>query len=119
MPLQLGRHAWLQTGLEAVTTNDLFITKLTGNYFTLFGPMFRVSVPIRRTPFVTYGEAGYYLYYLRTENLGFATELFVVSASLGVEWRLRRWAGIDLAYRFNPVVDGVNTDGVILELRLF
>ena len=105
-------------GLESVNASDHFLPFTGGNEFNLIGPGARVSYGVARArlrPFITFGLfAGR----IRSVSRNFDRTEFTPSGSIGVELKLSKSFSLVASYRISQEIQGINTDGFGLGLRI-
>jgi hypothetical protein len=117
-PRHIGNIA-LTGGVEIVGASDHFLPFQGGDYFNLLGPAFRVTTSKTYHGFQPYVTGGLFYGQLRSVQLGFDKSAFTPSASLGVDYKLTRNLSVSASYRVSQQINGFNTDGFGLFLRLF
>jgi hypothetical protein len=107
-------------GAQIMTTSDSLLPFVSNqNEFSLFGGGVRVQTPrtsLRPSPYI---GMGMYVGRLRSQKLGFDTTQVIPSGEFGIDFPIGRWVTLTAGYRMSQRIRGVNTDGWILNLRVF
>ena len=106
-------------GVEIVGASDHFLPFQGGDYFNLLGPSFRVTTTKTYHGFQPYVSGGLFYGQLRSVQLGFDKSDFTPSAAFGVDYKLTRNVSVSASYRVSQEINGFNTDGFGLFLRLY
>ncbi len=109
----------LTGGLESISASDHFFPFTGGNEFSLTGPSARLSANLaggRIRPYVT---AGLYAGRVRSVNLNFDRTQFTPGGSIGVIIPLGNYFSLQASYRVSQKINGVNTDGFGIDVKLF
>ena len=117
-PKHYGAFA-LTGGIESVSASDHFFPFTGGNEFSLTGPSARLSANFaggRIQPFIT---AGLYAGRVRSVNLNFDRTQFTPGGSVGVVIPLGKFFSLQASYRVSQKINGVNTDGFGIDVKLF
>lgn len=118
-PKHVGGVFSITGGIETVSASDHFFPFTGGNEFSLLGPSGRVTASLaggRLKPFVT---GGLFAGRVRSVNLGFDRTQFTPSASFGLEAPLGKYVSIQASYRITQKINGVDTSGFGIDVKLF
>jgi hypothetical protein len=113
------RGASLTGGFDWITADDKFFPFTGGSQFGLFGASLRLTNREEKIGIRPYATLGFYAGRLRSERLGFDVVRFTPSASVGFTWQFHKNMSLSGDYRISQRINGFNTDGFSLALRLF
>lgn len=106
-------------GIETMDARDHFFPFTGGNEFSLIGLSATLSTKHTKKGIFPFVSAGYFVAYLRSENLSISTTTLVPSMSFGIVVPIYKSIKLTASYRLTPDISGVNTNGFGISLRLF
>lgn len=109
----------LTGGVETVTVSDHILPFSGGNEYDLLGPGFRISTTRYVGHIQPFFSGGAFYGRLRSVNRGFDRSAFTPSMSFGIEYPISRDFTLSASYRLSQHINGVNTDGFGVSLRIF
>lgn len=118
-PKNIGGVFSITGGIESVSASDHFFPFTGGNEFSLLGPSGRVTANLaggRVKPFIT---GGLFAGRVRSVSLGFDRTQFTPSVSFGLEAPLGKYVSIQASYRVTQKINGVDTSGFGIDVKLF
>lgn len=106
-------------GFETMSASDHFLPFVGGgNQFNLFGGSVRLSTPRQQGKVRPYVTFGLFAARIRSESLNYDRLAFAPSGSVGLEYVISRDFSLVANYRITQKVQGVNTDGFAISLRV-
>ena len=106
-------------GVELIGASDHFFPFSGGDYFNLVGPSVRVTTSQDYHGIRPYVSAGAFYGQLRSTQLGFDRSAFTPSISFGADWKFSKALTLSASYRVSQEINGFNTDGFGLYLKIF
>ncbi len=118
-PKEIGSGVKFQWGGEWLSGGDKFLP-FTGsdNYFNLLGPSVRFSRDFKEGLIRPYVDFGLYYGQVRSQKLGFDRSAFTPSIALGVSFKIGRYFRLSTDYRLTQQINGVDTSGFAVNLRV-
>ncbi|MBC7527710.1 MAG: outer membrane beta-barrel protein [Chthonomonadaceae bacterium] len=118
-PITLGKDIKFQYGAEWLRTSDKFFPfSSSDNYFNLIGPSVRFYKDFSNDMIRPYVDFGLFYGQLRSEKLGFDRSAFTPSLALGVSVKLGRYLRLSGDYRLTQKINGIDTSGFGINLRV-
>ncbi len=106
-------------GVEFVQASDHILPFSGGNSFGLYGFSARFTLPTIQHGLRPYASAGVYYGTLNSSKLGFNSNAFIPSFAIGAEYKISRILTLALDYRISGQIQGVDTNGFSVVLRIF
>lgn len=108
----------LSGGAETLLLSDHFVPFTGGNEYDLLGASAMLSTPRGTRQPRFYVSAGLFYGRLRSVSLNFDKSDFIPSGSVGVEYPFADHFSLEATYRLSQSINGVNTDGFSVSLKI-
>jgi len=106
-------------GIDLINISSKFFPFSSGNQLTLVGPSFRVTTTRQLRRPRPYLSGGLYYGNLNSDRLANSSNAFVPSLSIGIEYALNNNIAITAGFRAQGEIGGINTNGFLVQLRVF